>query len=458
MLDWNADLISRFDETGPRYTSYPPANHFHEEVGPGDLWKAIERGNQQQRPISLYLHIPFCRHVCFYCACHRVVTADTHKVNQYVQDMKHEIQRLSLAVDNQRPVVQMHWGGGTPTYLDDADIADLMTWLAQHFNIQDSADHDYAIEVDPRTVTPDRLAFLRHVGFNRISFGVQDLEPDVQVAINRVQSPSMIRSVMEGARRAGFKTINVDLIYGLPRQTAATLSTTLETVLEMSPDRVALYNYAHLPERFKMQRLITTSDLPAAAEKLRMLTLAGKKLEQAGNQYIGMDHFARQDDCLALAQQSQRLQRNFQGYSTHGDADILGIGASAISQIGDLYAQNHKALGDWSAHVRAGDTPIERGYLLNRDDLIRRDVIMALLCHLQLDLVAFRQRWQIEFSHYFNDVMGTLQQWQALELLTINSDWLRITDKGRLVVRALVMAFDNVSHTARQNSSYSRIL
>lgn len=458
MLDWNANLISRFDQTGPRYTSYPPANFFNEEVSPGDLWAAIDSGNQQQRPLSLYLHFPFCRHVCFYCACHRVITADKRKVRQYVDDIKLEIQRLSLAVGPDRPVVQMHWGGGTPTYLDDTDIADVMTHLAQHFNIRADDQHDYAIEIDPRTVTAERLAFLRRIGFNRVSFGVQDLDETVQQAINRVQPTAMIESVMSAARAQRFQTVSVDLIYGLPRQTSATLSHTLDTMLAMSPDRIALYNYAHLPERFKVQRQIDAATLPDAREKLAMLTLAGKTLEQAGYRYIGMDHFARQDDSLAKAQDAGLLQRNFQGYSSHGDADILGLGVSAISQVGRLYAQNHKSIASWSAHVRAGDSAMERGYCLTADDALRREVIMNLLCHLQLDLVAFKQRWGVDFADYFGDCLATLAQWQQQGLLTLDDQVLRVHLKGRLVVRALVMIFDSFSRSSQHASRYSRIL
>jgi len=360
-------------------------------------------------------------------------------------------------VDPQRPVVQMHWGGGPPTYLSDAQMTELVYDLARHFNLLEEDRGEYAIEVDPRTVDRARLGLLRGLGFNRLSIGIQDLDPVVQKAVNREQSLELITEVFDAARDFGFHSINADMIYGLPWQSSSSLARSLEQLLALRPERISLYNYAHMPARFKVQRQIQETALPSPEEKLAMLKLAGETLEAAGYVLIGMDHFALPDDPMAVAQRNGTLHRNFQGYSLHGDADLLGMGVSAISAFDDFYAQNLKVLSNWQEAVQAGRMPIERGFLLDWDDRLRRDVIMGLLCDLRLDLVAFRQRWEVDFADYFKDQLAALGEFEKLGLIDMNGPVLKVTDTGRLVVRALVMLFDRYAGTPNPQR-FSRII
>ncbi|ARB45865.1 oxygen-independent coproporphyrinogen III oxidase [Alloalcanivorax xenomutans] len=457
MTQWNPDLIRRFGGPGPRYTSYPPATQFHEEVGEEDYRRAVARGNQARRPLSLYCHIPFCATVCYYCACNRIITGNRAKAEDYLTFLKQEIKAKAALVDPQRPVVQMHWGGGTPTYLSDAQMTELVYDLARHFNLLEEDRGEYAIEVDPRTVDRARLGLLRGLGFNRLSIGIQDLDPVVQKAVNREQSLELITEVFDAARDFGFHSINADMIYGLPWQSSSSLARSLEQLLALRPERISLYNYAHMPARFKVQRQIQETALPSPEEKLAMLKLAGETLEAAGYVLIGMDHFALPDDPMAVAQRNGTLHRNFQGYSLHGDADLLGMGVSAISAFDDFYAQNLKVLSNWQEAVQAGRMPIERGFLLDWDDRLRRDVIMGLLCDLRLDLVAFRQRWEVDFADYFKDQLAALGEFEKLGLIDMNGPVLKVTDTGRLVVRALVMLFDRYAGTPNPQR-FSRII
>lgn len=457
MESWSKALISQYGGPGPRYTSYPPATEFHPGITEEQLSRALKDSNRSRRPLSLYIHIPFCNNVCYYCACNRVITGNQARAGEYLTLLKQEIHAKAELLDPQRAVTQMHWGGGTPTFLDDAQLTELVYALARHFNLREDDKGDYAIEVDPRTVDQARLGLLRGLGFNRLSLGVQDLDGRVQQAVNRVQPYEMIRDTLGWARDFGFKSINTDLIYGLPWQSEASLARTLSQLIALRPDRISLYNYAHLPDRFKIQRQIPDMALPSPQEKLNMLIRAGNLLQQAGYRFIGMDHFALASDELSVAQQSGLLHRNFQGYTLHGDADLIGLGVSAISQLGNLYAQNHKVLANWQQAIRAGKLPIEQGYQLERDDLIRRDLIIRLLCDLYVDMEEFAEHWQINFADYF---VNALNQWLEFEqqgLVRVENNRLVITDTGRLVSRALVMPFDRYSQ-ALQQPRFSRII
>lgn len=457
MATWDKALISQYGGPGPRYTSYPPAPQFHEEISEEECSRAIAAGNAARRPLSLYVHVPFCSTVCYYCACNRIVTANRGRAAEYLSRLKQEISRRAAQVDSQRPVTQIHWGGGTPTFLSDAQITELVYYMARHFTLREDDRGDYAIEIDPRTVDQARLGLLRGLGFNRISLGVQDLDLRVQQAVNRVQPYEMIRQTMEWARDFGFKSINTDLIYGLPWQSESSLARTLEQIADLRPDRISLYNYAHLPARFKIQRQIPDMALPSPDEKLAMFVRAGRILQDAGYVFIGMDHFALENDEIAVAQRNGLLHRNFQGYTLHGDADLLGFGVSAISQIGNLYAQNMKSLSQWSDAIDQGHSPIEQGYLLDRDDQMRRDLIMRLLCDLYVDMKLFSEQWQINFPDYFVDALGAWVEFEAQGLVRVDQHRLVITDRGRLVSRALVMPFDRYTQNEARHR-FSRII
>lgn len=457
MTTWDAELIRRFDGPGPRYTSYPPATRFHEEIGDLDFRRAVAAGNEARRPLSLYCHIPFCSSVCYYCACNRIITANRKRAVTYLEGLKREIRAKAELIDRQRPVVQMHWGGGTPTYLSDSQITELVYDLARHFRLLEDDRGDYAMEIDPRTVDRSRLGLIRGLGFNRLSIGIQDLDPRVQEAVNRVQPPSLIERVFDDARDFGFRSINADMIYGLPWQSETRLARSLEALLALRPDRISLYNYAHMPSRFKVQKQISEVALPGPAEKLAMLVRAGKLLEEAGYQLIGMDHFALPRDDLARARKERTLHRNFQGYTLHPDADLFGFGVSAISDLHDLYVQNHKDIEQWRAAVDEGIPPLERGFVLGEDDRLRRWVINALLCDLSVDLVAFRHLWGRDFTDYFSDVLPRLAEFENLGLLEMEGNLLRVTDSGRLVLRALAMPFDRCA-PVDAGERFSRII
>lgn len=457
MVSWNTSLIRQYGNPGPRYTSYPPATSFHADISEEDFWLALDEGNVARRPLSLYMHIPFCDSVCYYCACNRIVTANKARGAEYLQLLKQEIKRKATRVDKRRPVTQMHWGGGTPTFLNDGELTELVYDLARHFNLRDDERSDYAIEIDPRTVDQSRLGLLRGLGFNRVSLGVQDLDPRVQKAVNRIQPYELIRDTMAWSRDFGFRSINTDLIYGLPWQSESSLARTLEQLLALRPGRISLYNYAHLPSRFKIQRQIQAQALPGPEEKLRMLARAGKMLQEQGYCYIGMDHFALENDSLSVAQKNGLLHRNFQGYTLHGDADLLGLGVSAISQLGNLYAQNHKALDEWASDLKQRHLPIDKGFMLNRDDQIRRALIIQLLCDLSVEMSTFSETWGINFADYFADALSEWVTFEAQGLVAVEKGRLHITESGRLVSRALVMPFDR--YTPRQQQSrFSRII
>ncbi|OWQ91554.1 oxygen-independent coproporphyrinogen III oxidase [Roseateles aquatilis] len=437
------DLLRRFDVAGPRYTSYPTADRFHEGVDGDRHGQALALrafGPAATQPASVYVHIPFCESVCYYCACNKVVTRHHERAAEYLDALEIEMERVRERLGERPAVSQLHLGGGTPTFLSDRELARLTALLHRHFQVAENA--EISIEVDPRTIDMTRLRHLRMLGFNRLSYGVQDVDPDVQRAVHREQSVESIAALMDAARELGFRSINVDLIYGLPLQTPASFARTIEQVAALRPDRVALYGYAHLPHRFKPQRRIEASALPAAGDKLRMLSGAIAGFLSRGYSYIGMDHFALADDPLAVAKREGRLHRNFQGYSTQPDCDLIALGVSAISKVGAHFAQNAKTLPDYYAALREGRLPVERGLALNQDDLVRRDVIMALMCQGRLAFEPIERSHGISVPDYFGPELARLRRMEADGLVTVEPGAVQVTPMGWFFVRAVAMAFD----------------
>jgi oxygen-independent coproporphyrinogen-3 oxidase len=444
VVQFDAPLLRKLGRPGPRYTSYPTADRFQPQFGYHDYLAAVagRRLHGSGKRLSLYVHIPFCASICYYCACNKVVTRRPDKAAVYLDYLKREITMQAALFAGMNRVDQLHLGGGTPTYLSDAQMEDLMDHLRRHFVFAPDAIGEYAIEVDPRTVTPGRIASLRRQGFNRLSLGVQDYDEQVQRAVNRIQPEAQTQAILDAARLHGYRSVNIDLIYGLPKQTMGTMARTLDKVIQADPDRIALYHYAHMPQLFKPQRLISDADMPAVGAKLDMLGLAIERLQDAGYVYIGMDHFARPDDALALAQRQGRLHRNFQGYSTHADADIVAFGVSAIGAVGATYSQNAKHLAAYYAGLDAGHLPIERGVALTIDDALRRALIGRLMCDFALPVAAFEQAWPIVFADYFATELAALDDLQADGLVTVTPDRLTVTPKGRLLIRNICMVFD----------------
>ena len=435
-------LIQRYNRPGPRYTSYPTAVEF---LPITDDWHEQQAFAQrdQEKPLSLYIHIPFCAHICYYCGCNKVVTKRREKAAPYLALLKQEILAKKALLGNRRRVKQLHIGGGTPTFLTDQQLQTLINFLKQHFDFSPDSRADYSIEIDPRELRPKTLTVLRQLGFNRISFGVQDLEERVQIAVNRVQPEGMIRAVTQEAQKLGFRSINMDLIYGLPHQTLTSFDRTLDTIIDLNPNRLSVFNYAHLPERFKPQRRINTDDLPSAQQKLEILSHCIAKLSSAGYHYIGMDHFAKPDDELAVAQSRGSLHRNFQGYTTHGDCDLIGFGVSSISKIGDYYLQNQVTVDAYERAIAAGQLPTQKYRRINQDDKIRREVITELLCHLHIQFDDLDQKYDINSRDYLSSGINELKPMLADELVMVDDVGIRISDRGRLVVRNACMAFDH---------------
>jgi oxygen-independent coproporphyrinogen-3 oxidase len=458
-LRFDSELIRRYDTAGPRYTSYPTAVQFHEGFHEAEYRAYSKASNDDPipRPLSLYVHIPFCATVCYYCACNKIVTKNRARAAAYLERLTREIERQSQLFDHDRPVVQLHWGGGTPTFLSHAQMRALMNAIGKHFNLLPGDRGEYSIEIDPRSVTELTVALLRDVGFNRMSLGVQDFDANVQRAVNRIQSEEQTLAVMEAARRCGFKSINVDLIYGLPLQTVESFARTLDKVIAAAPDRLSVFNYAHLPERFKVQRQINAADLPSAAEKLRILQHTAERLTASGYVYIGMDHFAKPDDELAVAQRNGMLWRNFQGYSTHGDCDLVGLGVSAIGMIGDCYAQNVHDIAEYYRRIDGGHLAINRGVELSGDDSLRREVIMQLICHFVLDLRRFERAWQVGFWDYFAQERPRLEAMQLDGLIRLGDETLQVLPPGRLLIRNICMVFDQYLRKAPVRQ-FSRVI
>jgi oxygen-independent coproporphyrinogen-3 oxidase len=446
---FDQELINRYDRAGPRYTSYPTAVEFHNEFTMRDLLKA----EGHSKALSLYFHIPFCDTVCFYCACNKIATKDRSKTEPYLKALEQEMIMQANLLDWQRPVEQLHWGGGTPTFLSDEQMVWLMGRTKSLFNVLDNDEGQYSIEIDPREVSSTTLKTLREIGFNRLSLGLQDLDERVQIAVNRVQSAELTFGVMQQARELGFKSVSLDLIYGLPHQSWDSFEKTLDKVIEARLDRLSVFNYAHMPTRFKPQRRINEADLPSAAEKLEIMHKAGEKLQAAGYVYIGMDHFALPDDELALAQKEGHLHRNFQGYTTHAHCDLLAFGVSSIGNVGNTFSQNVKTLDEYYAAIEKNTLPIERGLVLNRDDLIRQDVITRLICQFALNFNQIDQDWGIQSTDYFANELIELEQMQKDGLLVLSEDVLQVNQPGRLLIRNICMVFDRYLPEAQHRFS-----
>jgi len=451
-LEFDSGLIQRLSQSGPRYTSYPTADRFSDQFSSRDYLHAVNHLNPRgaHHPLSLYIHIPFCDTVCYYCGCNKIVTKNRDKAITYLDYLKRELAMQGKLFAGFNQVEQLHFGGGTPTYLSDTQMGDLMQHLRRWFSFADDTKGEYSIEVDPRSVSAARIHTLRAQGFNRISLGVQDFDEQVQRAVNRIQPEQTTLDTIQAARDAGFRSISIDLIYGLPKQTLVSIAETLTKVIAANPDRIAVYHYAHLPHIFKPQRRIAEDDLPSSDIKLEMLGLCIRQLNAAGYVYIGMDHFAKPDDELAVAQRQGLLHRNFQGYSTHAESDLIACGVSAISSVGMCYSQNTKTLDDYYDRLDQGELPIVRGYQLTMDDVLRRFIIQRLMCNFELSIRSLEQAYPIKFDSYFRLELEALDELRAMGLLTIDSEWIEVTLKGRLLIRNVCMVFDRHLQQARQ--------
>jgi len=454
------DLLTRFDVPGPRYTSYPTADRFVEAFSQTDLLQALDLRNhglgQKNRPLSVYVHIPFCESLCYYCACNKIITKHHEKAAPYLRYLAKEIELYTAAVGMGQSLSQLHLGGGTPTFLSNDELRELMSMLKRSFSFV--AGGEYSVEVDPRTVNEERLSLLQELGFNRLSFGVQDFDPEVQKAVHRIQPVNQVFDLVASARKLGFESINIDLIYGLPKQTPESFDRTLLQVNEIRPDRIALYAYAHLPERFKPQRRILASELPVPSSKIAMMSRSVDALMNAGYVYVGMDHFALPEDALAVAKRQGRLHRNFQGYSTQPDCDLIGLGVSAIGRMGGTYSQNAKTMEDYVDMLDNGQLPIVKGLALSRDDLIRRAWIMAIMCqgHVQYD--AFNEAWLIDAKKYFAPEIAQLEVLQTQGLVALSSGGLQVTPLGWFFVRGVAMVFDKYLQADRHRTKFSKII
>ena len=457
-IDFDLGLIRRYDQSGPRYTSYPTAVEFHDGFGASEYRDACARSNESGRSLSLYFHIPFCDTVCFYCACNKVATKDRSRAQPYLDRVYRELEMQGTLFGADRQVEQLHWGGGTPTFISRDQMTELMDNTRRHFRLADDDLGEYSIEIDPREADSQSVALLRRLGFNRMSLGVQDFDPAVQKAVYRIQTERETLEVLEAARAEGFRSISIDLIYGLPFQTVDGFQRTLERTVAFAPDRLSVFNYAHLPTRFKPQRRIEEADLPAPQTKLDILKSTGELLADAGYVYIGMDHFARPDDELALAQQDGSLYRNFQGYSTHADCDLVGIGVTSIGKVDNSYSQNRRTLDEYFADIDAGCLPVFRGIELSRDDLIRRDVITRVICNCALDFAAVEQAWDIDFAEYFAAALPRLGAMQADGLLELDGKGIRVQPKGRLLIRNICMVFDAYLAAKEGPVGFSRVI
>jgi len=452
------ELIRRLDKNGPRYTSYPTADRFDgtfNAVSYGK-WMAKREKDGVARPLSLYIHIPFCNTLCFYCACNKVITKNRSKSAEYVRYLIKEMAMQAMLLGPDQVVEQLHFGGGTPTFLSDDEIRQVMTAIRQHFQLV--KDGEYSIEIDPRKVSDETIALLGKAGFNRISIGVQDFDEEVQRAVNRIQSEEETLRVIHAARSNGFKSVSIDLIYGLPKQTLKGFGTTLDKIISANPDRLSIYNYAHMPTMFKPQRRIHEEDLPAPQEKLDILSMAVDKLTKAGYVYIGMDHFSKPQDELAVAQRQGKLHRNFQGYSTHSDCDLVALGLSAIGKIGPTYSQNYRELDDYYAALDRDVLPIMRGMELDTDDLLRREIIQALMCHFELAKETFNNRFQIDFDSYFAAEMEEIREYEREGLLETSQQKVIVTPKGRMLIRNICMVFDKYLRTRQEHATYSKVI
>ena len=455
---WDDQLIKRHDLSGPRYTSYPTALQFDDALASDQLMSRGLSSCDSDAPLSLYVHIPFCAHVCYYCACNKVITSNRRRAQPYLDTLYQEMAFLADKFSQGRRVDQLHWGGGTPTFISKQQMTELMGMLAKHFKLRDDDKGDYALEIDPRECDTSTLDHLRELGFNRISLGIQDIDPEVQIAVNRQQSTEHTALLINHARSLGFRSINVDLIYGLPHQTPERFEKTVEQVIQMSPDRLSVFNYAHMPDRFRSQRHIAAETLPNPSEKLTILHNTIEQLLAAGYQYIGMDHFAKPEDPLAQAQRNGQLHRNFQGYTTHSDCDLIAMGVSAISQIGDVYYQNAHDILAYTQAVEQTNHAIKRGVSLTEDDRIRRAVIGQLICHFELDTDLVGKQLKINFDEYFSAELTQLKTFAEEGLIERSANKFIVSAAGRLLIRRLCMVFDQYSKPSHAAGKFSKII
>jgi len=455
---FDQELIERYGGRGPRYTSYPTALQFEESFTADDYRRHAGISNQTTRPLSLYVHIPFCQSLCYYCACNKIVTRNAERVKKYMRHLDQEIDMQAALFDSNRKIEQLHFGGGTPTYLNEIQIRALMAHLRAAFSFDESESREFSIEVDPRTVDSNMMAVLADLGFNRLSLGIQDFDPEVQRAVNRIQSTDDVNALMHDARENNFRSVSFDLIYGLPHQTVETFNETLDKALEMRPDRLAIYNYAHLPTRFKGQRMINDADIPLPETKLEILHHTIDKLGESEYVYIGMDHFALPDDELVHAQHNRTLQRNFQGYSTHRECDLIALGVSAIGSIGNIYAQNTTSTIEYESLLESGKLPISRGIEVDADDLLRAEVISQLMCYDRLVFNEFDAANGIEFLQYFSDEVKNLQPLADDDLVSIDAEQISITPKGRLLLRSIAMVFDRYLGKDMHDGRFSKAI
>lgn len=454
-VKFDIDLIKKYAKPAPRYTSYPTAQEFTEEFTAEDFKQKLIQSNERKTPLSLYFHIPFCESACHFCGCNVIITRRKEVSNPYLEHLYKEMDIFSKYIDKDRKVVQLHWGGGTPNYLEDDQTVKLFNEIKKRFDFDENA--EISIEIDPRHVNRDRIFLLRELGFNRISFGIQDFNPKVQKAVNRIQPEEMIFNVMKWIREANFESVNIDLIYGLPYQTLETFTDTVEKTIKLNPDRIANFNFAYVPWLKRLQRMIDPSTLPPPEEKLEILKMTIDKLTKAGYIFIGMDHFAKPDDELAVAQRKRTLHRNFQGYTTHAEAELIGFGATSISMLYDAYAQNAKTLKDYYEPIERGEIPTLRGVKLNEDDIIRRDVIMRLMSHFQLYKGEIEEKYSINFDEYFAEELERLKEQEQDGLLKIYEDTVDITPAGRLLIRNIAVNFD-IYTMAKKEKRFSQAI
>ena len=455
---FDLELIRRYDGRGPRYTSYPTALQFDDKLTPQDYIENAKASNASGVPLSLYVHIPFCHTLCYYCGCNKIVTRNQERVAKYMRNLYREIEMQAELFDDSRVVEQLHFGGGTPTYLDDAEMRDLLAKIGGAFSLDKSEQRQFSIEVDPRTVSENDIRTLTELGFNRLSLGIQDFDPAVQEAVNRLQSADEVRTLVDASRDAGFRSVSFDLIYGLPHQSVDSFDATLDTVIDMRPDRFAVYNYAHLPQRFKGQRMIDADDIPAPEVKLDILENTIERLTNAGYIYIGMDHFALPEDELVLARRDGTLQRNFQGYSTHRHCDLVSLGVSSISNIGNVYAQNSVTTMEYEACIEHDELPIKKGLVVDDDDQLRAEVIQALMCYDQLDYDTFGQQHGVDFRDYFESEIKRLAPLADDDLIDLNEAGIQITPKGRLLLRNIAMTFDRYIGNEENSDRFSKAI
>ena len=454
--EFDRELIASLPASGPRYTSYPTADRFHKDFNEQEYIRTLElrQTGALNKPLSLYIHIPFCDTICYYCGCNKIITKDKTRADEYLNYLEREMDLLAPHLNGKQPLAQLHFGGGTPTFLSDGQLDRVFSMIHRHFNLL--PDGEYSIEIDPRKVSRETILHLGRLGFNRMSVGIQDFDPKVQQAVNRIQTVEETRTVIDAAREAGFKSVSVDLIYGLPHQSLESIKPTIDTVLGLDPDRLALYHYAHLPHIFKPQRRIDTDAVPSSEEKLDILQYAVQCLTEAGYIFIGMDHFAKPDDELSVALREGFLQRNFQGYSTYADCDLIAIGVSAIGKIGSTYEQNERNITDYYAAIDQGRLPIMRGYQLNKDDILRRNIIQDLMCRFALDFHVYQDIFGIPFEQYFATELEDLEQMAQLGLVKLHKHSLQVTPKGRFLIRNIAMVFDYHPRHRETTAQYSQ--